>query len=102
MAKRNAERRKLLLKEWPIRIGIHSGSVIAGIVGASRMTYDIWGEGANLASRLQENCEAGQINLSEATVGLLGSAFELQARGEVEAKNKGLVKMYYLVSQATD
>ncbi len=102
MAKRNAERRKLLLKEWPIRIGIHSGSVIAGIVGASRMTYDIWGDGANLAWRLQENCEAGQINLSEATVGLLGSAFELQARGEVEAKNKGLVKMYYLVSQATD
>ena len=100
MAKRNTERRKLLLPEWPIRIGIHSGTVIAGIVGASRMTYDIWGDGVNLASRLQDNCEAGQINISEATVGLLGGAFELQPRGQLEAKNKGLVKMYYLLSQS--
>jgi class 3 adenylate cyclase len=100
MAKRNAERKKLLLPEWPIRIGIHSGAVIAGIVGASRLTYDIWGDGVNLAARLQENCEAGQINISEATVGLVGGAFELQARGQLEAKNKGLVKMYYLLARS--
>jgi class 3 adenylate cyclase len=100
MGKRNSERRKLLLPEWPLRIGIHSGAVIAGIVGASRMTYDVWGDGANLAARLQENCEVGQINLSEATVGLVRGAFELQARGRMEAKNKGLVKMYYLLSQS--
>ena len=100
MAKRNAERRKLLLPEWPIRIGIHSGAVIAGIVGASRKTYDVWGDGVNLASRLQDNCEAGQINISESTVGLLGDAFELRARGQMEAKNKGLVKMYYLFAQS--
>jgi class 3 adenylate cyclase len=74
--------------------------VTAGIVGASRLSYDIWGDGVNLASRLQDNCEAGRINISEATVGLLGGAFELQARGELEAKNKGLVKMYYLLSQS--
>jgi class 3 adenylate cyclase len=63
--------------------------VTAGIVGASRLSYDIWGDGVNLASRLQDNCEAGRINISEATVGLLGGAFQLQARGELEAKNKG-------------
>ena len=99
MEKRNAERRKLLLPEWPIRIGVHTGSIIAGIVGVSRMTYDVWGDGVNLASRLQENCAAGQINISEATVGLLGDAFELEARGELDVKNKGSVKMYYLISR---
>jgi class 3 adenylate cyclase len=64
------------------------------------MTYDVWGDGVNLASRLQDNCEAGQINISEATVGLLGDAFELRARGQMEAKNKGRVKMYYLLCQS--
>jgi class 3 adenylate cyclase len=98
MEKRNAERRKLLLPEWPIRTGIHSGTVIAGIIGANRMTYDLWGDAVNLASRLQDNCETGQINISEATVGLIGDAFQFQARGQIEAKNKGLVKMYYLLS----
>lgn len=56
----------------------------------------------NLASRLQDNCEAGQINISEATVGLLDGAFELQPRGQLEAKNKGLVKMYDLLSQSAE
>lgn len=98
MKKRNAERKKLLLPEWPIRIGIHSGSVIAGIIGTSRMTYDVWGDGVNLAARLQENCGVGQVNISEATVGLVGDAFKLQARGQIEAKNKGRVKMYYLLA----
>ena len=99
MEKRNAERRKLLLPEWPIRIGVHTGSIIAGIVGVSRMTYDVWGDGVNLASRLQENCVAGHINISEATVGLLGDTFELEARGELDVKNKGSVKMHYLISK---
>lgn len=99
MEKRNAERGKLLLPEWPIRIGLHSGSVIAGIVGVSRLTYDVWGDGVNLAARLQENCESGKINISEATVGLVGQTFKLQPRGLLEAKNKGQVKMYYLLEQ---
>jgi class 3 adenylate cyclase len=62
----------------------------------------VWGDGVNLAARLQENCEAGQINISEATVGLVGAAFKLQARGQIEAKNKGLVRMYYLLAQSDD
>ena len=100
MKKRNAERKKLLLPEWPIRIGIHSGSVIAGIVGSSRLTYDVWGDGVNLAARMQENCDAGQINISEATAGLLGGEFKLQERGQMEAKNKGLVSMHYLLGRS--
>ena len=98
MERRNAERRKLLLPEWQIRIGIHSGSVITGIVGTTRRTYDVWGDGVNLASRLQENCEAGRINISESTAGLLGDAFQLQERGRIEAKNKGQVRMYYVLA----
>jgi class 3 adenylate cyclase len=100
MEKRNAERRRLLLPEWPLRIGIHSGSVIAGIVGASRMTYDLWGDAVNLAARLQESCEAGRINISEATLGLIGDAFAVRPRGRIEVKNKGPVKMFYLLSRA--
>lgn len=98
MKKRNEERVKLGLDPWPVRIGIHSGSVISGVVGASRQTYDVWGDCVNLASRLQENCESGQINVSEATVGLLGDEFSLQPRGQIDAKNKGPVKMFYLNS----
>ncbi len=96
MAKRNAEREKLGLAIWPVRIGVHSGSVIGGIIGTNKSTYDIWGDAVNLAARLQENCEVGRINVSEATVGLIGDNFDLQARGQIETKNKGLVKMYYL------
>jgi class 3 adenylate cyclase len=102
MDKVNAERKKLALQEWPIRIGIHSGSLIAGVVGGKRTTYDIWGDGVNVAKRMQENCEPGQINISEATVGLVSNAFETQARGFVEAKNKGSVRMYYVLGPAYD
>ncbi len=96
MAKRNAEREKLGFVPWPFRIGVHSGSVIGGIVGTNKTTYDIWGDAVNVAARLQENCDPGQINVSEATVGLIGGNFNLSPRGQIEAKNKGLVKMYYL------
>jgi adenylate cyclase len=100
MDKRNAERRKLMLTEWPIRIGIHSGSVIAGIVGTTRLTYDIWGDGVNLAARLQEACEAGQINISDATAGLVGRDFQIRERGRIQARNKGPLRMYYLVGRS--
>lgn len=99
MDKRNAERRKLMLTEWPVRIGIHSGSVIAGMVGTTRLTYDVWGNGVNLAARLQEACEAGQINISDATAGLVTRDFQLRERGRIEAKNKGPIQMYYLVDR---
>jgi adenylate cyclase len=97
IAKRNAERTKLQLPEWPIRIGIHSGSAIAGTVGASRLTYDIWGDGVNVAARMQQECEPGSINVSEGTVGLISDEFDVEPRGEIEAKNKGFLRMYYLL-----
>ena len=102
MDKINAERKKLVLQEWPIRIGIHSGSLIAGVSGGKRITYDLWGDGVNVAKRMQENCEPGKINISEATVGLISDAFETQARGFLEAKNKGFLRMYYVLGQTSD
>lgn len=102
MDKLNDKRKKLALQEWPIRIGIHSGSLIAGVSGGKRITYDVWGDGVNLAKRMQENCEPGKINISEATVGLISSAFETQGRGFLEAKNKGPVRMYYVLGPRSD
>lgn len=88
-----------MLTEWPVRIGIHSSSVIAAMVGTTRLTYDVWGDGVNLAARLQEACEAGQINISDATAGLVARDFQLRERGRIEARNKGPVRMYYLVGR---
>lgn len=92
----NAQRRKLGLQEWKIRIGIHSGNLIAGAVGEKRMSYDIWGDGVNTASRMQEACEPNRINLSEATYGLVSRKVKCEPRGRIGAKNKGDLAMYYL------
>ena len=100
MDKVNGDRHKLGLQPWPIRIGLHSGSLIAGVVGAQRCSYDIWGDGVNLAKRMQEACEPGQINISEATQGLISKTYETAARGTLDAKNKGPVKMFYLIGPA--
>lgn len=97
MAKANAQRRSMGLREWPIRIGIHSGHVIAGIIGDAQIGYDIWGDGVNLAKRMQETCETGRINISESTYSLVSKQFETEERGAVEAKHKGEIRMYYLL-----
>jgi len=79
-----------------IRIGIHSGSVVAGIVGVKKFAYDIWGDTVNTAARMEQNSAPGMINISETTRQLLGEKFNLTYRGEIEAKNKGLMKMYFV------
>lgn len=79
-----------------IRIGIHSGSVIAGIVGVKKFAYDIWGDTVNTAARMEQNSEAGKINISETTYQLVRNSFACTYRGEIEAKNKGKLKMYFV------
>jgi len=81
---------------WEIRIGIHSGSVVAGIVGAKKYLYDIWGDAVNTAARMEQNSEAGKINISEVTYHLVIDKFNFEYRGEIEAKNKGKMKMYFV------
>jgi len=73
-------------KSFGIRIGIHSGSVVAGIVGVKKFAYDIWGDTVNTAARMEQNCEAGKVNVSAKTYELVKDQFEFIYRGEIEAK----------------
>ncbi|WP_342644405.1 adenylate/guanylate cyclase domain-containing protein [Mucilaginibacter sp. CSA2-8R] len=83
-------------KTFNIRIGIHSGSVVAGIVGVKKFAYDIWGDTVNTAARMEQNSVSGKINVSESTYNLVKDTFAFTYRGEIEAKNKGALKMYFV------
>jgi len=83
-------------RTFEIRIGIHSGSVIAGIVGVKKFAYDIWGDTVNTAARMEQNSQAGKINISQTTYELVKDKFKCEYRGEIEAKNKGQMKMYFV------
>jgi class 3 adenylate cyclase len=78
------------------RIGLHTGPVVAGVVGFRKFAYDIWGDTVNLAARMEENCEPGRVNISETTYGLVKYSFECASRGRLDVKNKGLMEMYYV------
>jgi class 3 adenylate cyclase len=92
----NRSREKLRLAPWPLRIGINSGSVIAGIVGQRRFTYDVWGNAVNVAQRLEEACEPGRVNISASTLHQVDRLFETEPRGSVEVKHIGAIEMYFL------
>lgn len=81
---------------WDVRVGIHTGEVIAGVVGKKKFAYDIWGDAVNLASRMESSGEAGKVNISETTYELVKHYFECEYRGKVKAKNKGEVDMYFV------
>jgi len=87
---------KLGSSTFEIRIGIHSGSVVAGIVGVKKFAYDIWGDTVNTAARMEQNSEAGKINISATTYELVKDKFTCEYRGEIDAKGKGMLKMYYV------
>lgn len=78
------------------RIGIHSGSVVAGVVGFNKFVYDIWGDTVNIAARMEAQCEPGKINVSESTYNQIRYKFDCTYRGKIEAKNKGQIDMYYV------
>lgn len=92
----NRQREKLRLAPWELRVGINTGSVVAGVVGKRRFSYDVWGDAVNIAQRLEAACEPGRINISASTYHHVRSVFELQPRGTIEVKNKGATDMYFL------
>ena len=87
---------KLGNSTFEVRIGIHSGSVVAGIVGVKKFAYDIWGDTVNTAARMEQNSEAGKINISQTTYELVKDKVTCEYRGEIDAKGKGILKMYYI------
>jgi len=96
MTTRIAQRKAKQLPYCEMRLGIHTGPVVAGVVGKNKFAYDIWGDTVNLSSRIESNCEPGQVNISEATYQLAKNQFTCVYRGEIEAKNKGKVRMYFV------
>jgi class 3 adenylate cyclase len=78
------------------RFGIHTGNVIAGVVGIKKFQYDIWGDTVNLAARMEAHGEVGKINISGQTYELIKDQFVCKHRGKVSAKNKGEIDMYFV------
>jgi class 3 adenylate cyclase len=97
----NIRKQELGLNTFDIRVGIHSGPVVAGIVGVKKFAYDIWGDTVNTAARMEQNSEAGKINISETTFELIKDDFRCSYRGEIDAKNKGDMKMFFVEALQT-
>jgi class 3 adenylate cyclase len=95
---RHAERSAKGLPAFRMRVGIHTGPVVAGIVGVKKFQYDIWGDTVNTASRMESSGEAGKVNVSEATYMAIKDehTFTFIPRGLVSAKGKGEVAMWFV------
>ncbi|MCB1143351.1 MAG: adenylate/guanylate cyclase domain-containing protein [Leptospiraceae bacterium] len=89
-------RKSMELPYWELRIGIHTGPVIAGIIGEKKFAYDVWGDTVNTASRMESSGYPGKINISYSTYLLIKDFFECSPRGSIEVKNKGRIEMYFV------
>lgn len=94
MTRLKRERASQGLPIWEIRLGIHTGHLVAGVIGQEKFAYDIWGDTVNLASRMESSGLPMQVNISSSTYELVKDFFDCEFRGAVSAKNKGEVNMY--------
>ncbi len=85
---------------WQVRIGLHAGPVVAGVIGTSKFVFDLWGDAVNVASRLETTAPHGSIQVSGAVAAALGDAFVLEAGGSVELKGKGSTPVYLLLGRS--
>jgi class 3 adenylate cyclase/Tfp pilus assembly protein PilF len=96
----NQKRMDAGLVPWEMRIGIHVGPIVAGVVGKRKYAYDIWGSTVNIASRMESNGEPGKINISSSVYELVKDQFACTYRGKIYAKNIGDIDMYFLEGRA--
>lgn len=92
----NAEKKRTGDYEWNLRIGIHTGPVIAGVVGKKKFLYDIWGDTVNVANRMEEGGDSGKINISGSTFEYVKQYIDCTYRGKVPVKHKGDIDMYFV------
>ena len=96
----NNEKRKAEGKiPWELRVGIHTGPIVAGVVGKKKYAYDIWGSTVNISSRMESNGEAGKLNISAATYNRVKEKYACTHRGKIYAKNIGDIDMYFVDSE---
>ncbi len=81
---------------WALRIGVHTGDVIAGVIGSKRIAYDIWGNTVNIAQRIETSGEPWRVNISESTYDYIAPFFECSSRGKIATKNTGDISMYFV------
>ncbi len=93
-----AERMSQGLPYFEARVGIHTGPVVAGVVGEKKFAYDIWGDTVNTAARVEQACDPGRVNVSESTYWKAKYEFEWLPRGVISTKNKAPMEMYYVTS----
>lgn len=96
MKGKNEARKASGLSPWDLRIGIHTGPVVAGVVGKNKYAYDIWGSTVNIASRMESNGQPGQINISASAYELVADNYDCTHRGKIFAKNVGEIDMYFI------
>jgi class 3 adenylate cyclase len=82
--------------KWEMRAGVHSGPAVGGIIGKQKLSFDLWGDTVNLASRLESSAEAGRINLSSYSYALVKTTFPCTYRGKIETKDRGKMDMYFV------
>ena len=90
------ERNRNAAFKWSLRVGVHSGPVVAGVVGKRKYAFDIWGDTVNVASRLESSGEVGRVNVSAYSYDLIREEFSCEYRGKVDAKGKGQIDMYFV------
>ena len=88
-----------LKDELTVRVGIHTGPAVAGVIGTRKLFYDVWGDTVNTASRMESHGTAGKIQVTEDAKRVLGDAFQFESRGAVEIKGKGAMELYYLTGR---